>query len=195
MRTYTSYDDLAWTSAAPPGPVLLEGWSPPAIQRWADMTRFKLKEMIAKAEADRTPEYVKLLMDFDNGWSAWTKDGMAGDMDIDALKKEREKSELLADMNWPYASFFQGLFASLGELMSYQSTRNTVPENPEQNMPRVGGAGLSLPPLTPEFGPQEKKPTSLKEPAPAEGGAETPPGGVPEPELPALPGEKGPTRI
>jgi hypothetical protein len=184
MRTYGSYEDMAWANTAPPRQDLLEGWSPASIARWSDTIGFKLKELVSKAEADRTPEYQQLLTDFYQGW---TEHPITQDMNVETLNLHRRQAKLLGDMAWPNASYFQGVSASLGELLAYQASRNTQPEQPDANMPNVGGAGSSMPPLTPEFGPQEEKPTGLEEPAPGEETpGEKPPG---SPELPPLPGE------
>lgn len=178
--TFNSYEDWAWSNTAPePRSELIEGWSPPKIVRWAEMIGFKLKDMIKKAEADRTPEYQKLLTDFEQ---AWTRDPITADLNVETLQSLANQARLLADMSWPQASYFQGLVASLKELEAWQSTANTMPEDPNANMGMVGGAGAGGPPLNPDFGPQDEKP-----PAPGAGEEEPAPGGEGE-----LPGEPAP---
>jgi hypothetical protein len=199
ISTYHSYEDMGWNSSVPaPVSDLIEGWSPPKIVRWHEMIGFKLKDLIKKAEADRTPEYQKLLTDFETSWYGTP---ITADMNIETLTNLANQARLLADMSWPQASYFQGLVASLKELEAWQSTKNTMPEDPNANMNMVGGAGASMPPLDPDFGPQDKEPDAAPGEEPGEGelpGEELPgapgtpaPAGTPAPSKPPRPARPG----
>ena len=179
-HSYHSWDDLAWATAAPPESSVMEGWSPPSIARWYSTLTFQIQDLVRKAEAARTPVHEERLRDFLE--KVWKANPIDENVNIEAVEAVLKATEKLADMDWPQASYFRGLTSSLVELRAWQATQGTVPANPEQNADMIGGgAGGSMPPLTPDFGPQEEEPTGAPEETPEEPGKE-----------PELPGEPAP---
>ncbi len=171
-HSFNSWDDMAWATAAPPEASILEGWSPPKIARWYVTLTHQIQDLVRKAEASRTPAHEERLKSFlDNTWLQNPIDENVNIEVVEALLKEAEK---LSALDWPQASYFRGLSASLTELRAWQATQGTVP--PEgQNADMIGGAGASMPPLTPDFGPQEKKPPGTELPGEEVPGEEGPP--------------------
>ncbi len=195
MNAYHSYEDMAWANAAPKSAFVLEGWAPSAIARWYKMIGFQLLGLLEQAEASRTPEYLKHLRDFYD--KTWEQNPIDDSVNVDALDNLLKETDRLAKADWPQASWFQGLSASLTELRAWQATQGTQPSNPDQNADLIGGgAGGSMPPLNPDFGPQDTKPpgTEDEEGAPGDELSGEPAGpvtGVPPegetPERPKLP--------
>lgn len=197
-QTYHSYEDMAWVSSRPK---VHEGWSPQALGAWAEGISAKLKQMLDKAEAEKQFDDLAKLNRFKIIWDKeWDKNAQNGNLNVETFEKLYDLSKLEAENKWPHASYFQGLATSLNQLRIWQSTENTMPEQPDANMDMVGGAGASTPPLNPDFGPQEKEPGAGApgeekppgeelpgEPAPGEGG---PGGGAPagRPTRPMRPG-------
>ena len=167
MNVYSCYEDMAWAHSAPKSASVLEGWAPAAIARWYKMIGFQLLDLVEQAEASRTPEYLKQLKKFYE--ETWKQNPIDENVNIEVLENLLKRVDELAEIDWPQASWFKGLSASLTELRAWQATQGTQPSNPDQNADMVGGgAGSSMPPLNPDFGPEEDKPGDEENPLPGE---------------------------
>lgn len=190
MHAYTSYEDMAWANSVQQSAFVLEGWSPPKIARWYKMITYQLLEQLKKAEADRTPEYKDRLQKFFD--ETWMPNVIDENVNVDVLDALLKDADQLALSDWPQASYFKGLAASLTELRAWQVTKGTEPASADQNADMIGGgAGGSMPPLTPDFGPQEEKPPGEGEEEKAKPPGEELPGEPAGPVTGApLPGER-----
>ena len=176
MKAYSCWEDAAWAHSAPNSAAVLEGWAPAAIARWYKMIGFQLLGLLEQAEAAHTPEYLHQLKKFYN--ETWKENPIDENVNVEVLENLLKKVDELAEIDWPQSSWFKGLSASLTELRAWQATQGTQPSSPDQNADMVGGgAGGSMPPLNPDFGPEEEKPPGT------EGEENQPPGEEP------LPGE------
>lgn len=176
MSTHHSYEDWA-AGAAAPELDLLEAFSGSSIVRWWNQVKFKLGKMVDEQEANRNDEYARLIRTFLNTWEA---NPITGSINRETLEILKAAAGPMAVMKWTVASYFEGLSTSLDELIADQEQLPAgVPTDQNQGM--AGGAGSSLPPLNPSFGPEGEAPPG-EEPAPGE----EPPGG------PGQPGEEQP---
>jgi hypothetical protein len=185
MNTFHSFEEMAQANAAPDSLPVLEAFSGPAIVRWYNTMKYKLRDMIRKQEANRNDEYADLLRTYSNTWEAHP---ISGSMNREVLELLKAAAEPYAKMDWNQQSFFIGLGTSLDELIADQEALPTGVDT-EQNMPMAGGAGGSMPPLNPDFGPEEAPPPGMGgEGEPGAPGAE---GGAPGGEVPVEPGAPG----
>ena len=186
--TRHSYEDFQW--AETPATVSIpEAYSGPAIVRWYQTLKYKLRTLIQAQEANRNNEYADLLRTYSN---IWEKYPITGSMNRETLEVLKSSAEPYTKMDWNQQSFFVGLVTSLDELIADQEALPTGIDT-EQNMPMAGGAGGMTPPLSPDFGPQESPPPGLgAHPGDGEGGTpggeEGEAGGGPQPGQPG-PGE------
>lgn len=192
MNTFHSYEDMARANVVPESAPVLEAFSGPAIVRWYNTMKYKLRDMVRKQEANRNDEYADLIRTYAN---IWEKHPISGSMNREVLELLKSAAEPYAKMDWNQQSFFIGLGTSLDELIADQEALPTGIDT-EQNMAMAGGAGGSMPPLNPDFGPQENPPPGAGapgQPAPGEEGAEGAGGdeGFPTGEAPGQPGQPG----
>ncbi len=183
---FHSFEEMAQANAAPDTCPVLEAFSGPAIVRWYNTMKFKLRDMIRKQEANRNDEYADLLRTYSNTWEAHP---ITGSMNREVLELLKAAAEPYSKMDWNQQSFFIGLGTSLDELIADQEALPTGVDT-QQNMPMAGGAGGSMPPLNPDFGPEESPPPGMG--GEGEPGAEGAGGEVPVQPGAAPGGEAGP---
>lgn len=186
MKTFHSFDEMAQANAAPDTCPVLEAFSGTSIVRWYNNIKYKLRDMIQKQEANRNDEYADLLRTYAN---IWERNPITGSINRETLDLLKASSEPYAKMDWNQQSFFVGLATSLDELIADQEALPTGVDT-EQNMPSAGGAGASMPPLSPDFGPGQEPPPGAEGQPGAEPGAEGQPGAEGEEGFP-MPGEDG----
>jgi len=183
-----SYEDLAVAHAAPEAQEVLEAINPVAMSRWYNQMDFRLDKLAKKYE-QTNPEYAKMIRDYWIQWRLKAQD--IKDQNTDAYEYLIGAANTAARLDWPDASFFQGLITTLDSAKTEITSSPTAAGNAAQNEPFMGGAGASTPPLGTDFGPEEEAPPGEESPEAAPG-AEA---GVaePTPAAPAAaPGEREP---
>lgn len=198
MRTFHSYEDIAWANAAQESAPVHEAFAGSSIVRWYNTIRFGLKEKIAKQEANRNQEYAALLRTYSN---LWDKHAITGSMNVETIQLLKAAAEPYATMDWNEQKYFVGIVTSLDELLADQEAFPSGADT-EQNMPMVGG-GAGGPPLGTDFGPEKNTPPGMGGGAPGEEGMPGGPGGpegataapggptpLPGAEEPGAPGEE-----
>jgi hypothetical protein len=183
-----SYEDMAALHAHAEACEILEAMSPVSVGRWYDAMTFRLQKMIQKYRKSN-PEYADMLTKY---WTQWSGKGQeVRDMSPEGFDYLSGSAQTMSTMDWPEASFFQGIIMTLNSVA--QDIRGSAigAGNAERNEPFMGGAGASTPPMGTDFGPEDQAPPGAEQPL--EPGAEGQPGKPPAPgEGPTPPGEEKP---
>jgi hypothetical protein len=182
-----SYEDMAIAHAHGEPCEILEAMSPISVGRWYDAMTFRLQKMIQKYRKSN-PEYADMLTKY---WTQWAGKGQeVRDMSPESFDYLSGSAQTMSTMDWPEASFFQGIIMTLNSVA--QDIRGSAigAGNAERNEPFMGGAGASTPPMGTDFGPEDQAPPGAEQPP--EPGAAGQPGTPPAPGEGPTPGEKEP---
>jgi len=147
------------------------------IVQWYGNIERQLTRMLEENEAARNFVYADKLRTF---LKTWRENEITGSMNRETLQILKATTEQLAVEPWNLGNYFSNLRDQVRKLIASEEQLPRVATEPGDKMGGPGGgAGRgSMPPLSPEFGPEGEAP-GAGGPTTPEG--ETPPGeGVPE---------------
>ncbi|MGV0949093.1 MAG: hypothetical protein ACOYB3_00165 [Azonexus sp.] len=176
MRTFHSYEDLA--SAQPTG-YLPEAYTGTAIVQWYGNIERQLTRMLEENEASRNFVYADKLRQF---IKTWRENEVSGSLNRDTLVILKTATEQLSVDSWNLANYFSNLRDQLRKLLASEEQLPRGGDELDDKMggPGGGAGGGSLPPMSPEFGPEKNMPGGM--PGPAGEGDVPPEGEMPGPE-------------
>ena len=160
---------------------LPEAFEGTKIVQWYGNIERQLTRMLEENEAARNFVYADKLRTF---LKTWRENELNGSMNRETLMVLKAASEQHATDPWNLGNYFSNLRDQLRKLVASEEQLPRVATEPGDKMggPGGGSPGGSMPPLSPEFGPEGEVPGGAPAPAggmpPEEGGPEEPvPGG------------------
>jgi hypothetical protein len=152
------------------------------IVQWYNNIERQLTRMLEENEAARNFNYADQIRTF---LKTWRENEVTGSMNRETILVLKAASEQLSVQAWNLANYFSNLKTQLAKLIASEEQLPRVATEPGDKMggPGGGAPGGSLPPLSPEFGPEGEEPPGMGGPEPA--------GGMPPEEEMPPPGEEG----
>jgi hypothetical protein len=186
MRTFHSFEDMASVRCS--SLYLPEAYDGSKIVKWAGTIERQLSHMLEEYEATRNYVYADKLRTF---LKTWRENEITGSMNRETLNVLKSVTDQLAVEPWNLGNYFSNLRDQFRQLIASEEQLPRVATEPSDKMggPGGGASGGSMPPLSPEFGPEGEAPGAggpPPTPTPEEGAA--PGEGVP---VEGAPGEEG----
>lgn len=180
MRTFHSYEDMSVACKR----YLPEAYSGTSIVQWYGNIERQLARMLDENESTRNYVYADKLRQF---LKTWRDNEVTGSLNRDTLMILKTACEQLAVDAWNLDDYFSNLRDQLRKLLASEEELPRGDGEPDGKMTGPGGGspGGSLPPLSPEFGPEKEMPVGGPDMA---GGADM----SPEGEMPEEEGLEGP---
>lgn len=165
MRTFHSYEDMA--QGQPTG-YIAEAYTGTGIVQWYGNIERQLTRMLEENEASRNFVYADKLRQF---IKSWRENEISGSLNRDTLVILKTATEQLAVDSWNLANYFSNLRDQLRKLLA---SEEQLPRGDDQVDDKMGGpgggsmggglgggGGGSLPPMSPEFGPEKDMPGGM----------------------------------
>lgn len=175
MNTFHSYEDMAVGRRD----YMPEAYTGTAIVQWYGNIERQLTRMLEENEASRNFVYADKLRQF---IKTWRENEVTGSLNRDTLVVLKTATEQLSVDSWNLANYFSNLRDQLRKLLASeeQLPRGDTELDDKMGGPGGGAPGGSMPPLSPEFGPEKEMPGGM--PGPAGAGDMPPEGEMPGPE-------------
>src|ERR1051326_5418866 len=159
MKTLHSYED--WGVQRPqPRCVRLESFKGEDIVAWWGNIERQLQRMLEENEASRNFPYADKIREF---LRIWREHAATGSINRESLEVVQAAADILAVDTWNQSNYFSNLRDRVRVLIASEEALPRV--EPEAGAEGAGigpgGAGTpggGLPPVTPEFGPEEEPP-------------------------------------
>jgi len=173
MRTLHSFED--WSVVRDSSLYVPEAYEGTKIVQWYGNIERQLSKMLEENEAARNFVYADKLRTF---LKTWRENEITGSMNRETLQILKAATEQLAVEPWNLGNYFSNLRDAVRKLLASEEQMPRVATQPGDKMggPGGGSPGASMPPLSPEFGPDETPPGG----GPAGAGGPTPEMGGPE---------------
>lgn len=174
MRTLHSFED--WATAMDSSTYIPEAYDGTKIVQWYGNIERQLTRMLEENEAARNFVYADKLRTY---LKTWRENEITGSMNRETLQILKAATEQLAVEPWNLGNYFSNLRDQIRKLVASEEQLPRVATEPGDKMSGPGGGapGGSLPPMSPEFGPEGGVPG----PGAAEAGGPTPEEGPEEP--------------
>lgn len=203
MKTVHDYDSMSRLNLQVL-PDICEAYGGASIVQWYGNIERQLMRLLDDAEAGRNYVYADKLREY---IKIWRGHEIEGSLNRDTLEILKASTDILAVDAWNLNNYFSCLRDQLRKLIASEEELPRVDMN--QNEPLKGGGGMgggrSMPPMSPEFGPEENETQGGLPPEGAPGeeqipggeqipGEEQPPGEQPPPDVggeAGLPPEEG----
>lgn len=150
-----SYEDWGSVSAANQvaKPEIMEAFSGTDIVAWYGRIEQQIDRMVEENETRRNHVYANKLREF---LKQWRENEITGSMNMETVNALKAAAEILAVDSWDLKGYFSALRDSLRKLKASEEELPRV--DMEQNEPQRGpGAGGGMPPMAPEFGPEDNE--------------------------------------
>lgn len=194
MNTFHDYESMGCVNFNQEGPALLEAFSGTAVVQWYGNIERQLGRLLGDAEKGRNYPYADKLRTFQK---IWRDNEITGSMNRETLDVLKSSADVLGVDNWNLSNYFSNLRDQLRKLVaSEEELPRDLDMNANDPMRGMGGGGRGAPPMSNDFGPEDKppgeedKPEDLEAPPlegdqqpgdqpPGEPGADGAPGGNP----------------
>lgn len=156
MKNAYDYESL---SVINPSKWIVEAYEGTAIVQWYGNIERQLTRMLEENEAARNFVYADKLRTF---LKTWRENEITGSLNRDSIEILKSATEQLAVDPWNHGNYFSNLRDQLRKLLASEEQLPRVSGEPDEKMagPGGGAGGGSLPPLTPEFGPEKEAPVA-----------------------------------
>jgi hypothetical protein len=180
MNTFHDYESMGYLDwsirRAEP---LNEAFAGTAIVQWHGKIEGQLVNLLTDAEKGRNYTYADKIREF---LKIWRANEITGSINRETLEVLKSAADILSVDQWDMAAYFRSLKDALKVLIASEEQLPRGMEEPgNEPMAGMGGGGGS-PPMSPDFGPEEK-------PGGGEGGAGG--GGGGGGPIPGVPGGPG----
>lgn len=156
MNTFHDYESMAHMNFHQEAPVLLEAFSGTAIVQWYGNIERQLGRLLGDAEKGRNWPYADKLRKF---LQIWRDNEITGSMNREVLDVLKSSADVLGVDNWNLSNYFSNLRDQLRKLIaSEEELPRDLDMNANDPMRGMGGGGRGAPPMSNDFGPEEKPP-------------------------------------
>lgn len=162
MKTLHDYESFQFVG----NQQLLEAWSGVSIVQWAGNIERQLTRMLEEQEGSRNFPYADKLREF---LKIWRNNEITGSLNREVLEVLKSATDMLAVDAWNLNNYFSNLRDQLRKLLASeeQLPRVDMDQNDAARGPSAGGGG-GMPPMSPEFGPEDTAPPGMGEIPPPE---------------------------
>lgn len=153
---FHDYESMGCMNFNQEAPALLEAFSGTAIVQWYGNIERQLGRLLADAEKGRNFPYADKLRKFQQ---IWRDNEITGSMNREVLDVLKSSADVLGVDNWNLSNYFSNLRDQLRKLIaSEEELPRDLDMNANDPMRGMGGGGRGAPPMSNDFGPEEKPP-------------------------------------
>lgn len=162
MNSYHDYESMGMLDFSIRTAGLCEAFAGTSVVSWHGRIERQLVNLLNDAEKGRNYAYADKLREF---LKIWRANEITGSINRETLEILKSASDILSVDQWNLATYFGSLKDQLKVLIASEEQLPRGMEEPGNDPFAGGGGGRGAPPMSPAFGPKEKPPGGMEEPA------------------------------